>query len=88
MEEKRINLPRVLKDAVHKVHAGKRQSLTLPCLIMKIAHSNRIHQRPGDEMFHIPRAARTSSKASNTTASRLELCRAVVTPGVTRAAQN
>ncbi|MED6141292.1 hypothetical protein PIB30_101901 [Stylosanthes scabra] len=58
MEEKRINLPRVLKDAVHKVHAGKRQSLALPCLIMKIAHSNRIHQRPGDEMFHIPRAAR------------------------------
>ncbi|MED6129171.1 hypothetical protein PIB30_105253 [Stylosanthes scabra] len=58
MEEKRINLPRVLKDAVHKVHAGKRQSLALPCLIMKIAHSNRIPQRPGDEMFHIPRAAR------------------------------
>ncbi|MED6117637.1 hypothetical protein PIB30_111723, partial [Stylosanthes scabra] len=58
MEEKRINLPRVLKDAVHKVHTGKRQSLALPCLIMKIAHSNRIHQRPGDEMFHIPRAAR------------------------------
>ncbi|MED6190817.1 hypothetical protein PIB30_109693, partial [Stylosanthes scabra] len=58
MEEKRINLPRVLKDAVHKVHAGKRQSLALPCLIMKIAHSNRIHQRPSDEMFHIPRAAR------------------------------
>ncbi|MED6153319.1 hypothetical protein PIB30_100719, partial [Stylosanthes scabra] len=58
MEEKRINLPRVLKDAVHKVHAGKRQSLALPCLIMKIAHSNRIHQWLGDEMFHIPRAAR------------------------------
>ncbi|MED6164791.1 hypothetical protein PIB30_093559 [Stylosanthes scabra] len=58
MEEKRINLPRVLKDAVHKVHAGKRQSLALPCLIMKIAHSNRIPQWPGDEMFYIPRAAR------------------------------
>ncbi|MED6116958.1 hypothetical protein PIB30_105283 [Stylosanthes scabra] len=57
MGEKKINLPRVLKDAVHKVHAGKRQSLALPCLIMKIAHSNRIQQRPGDEMFHIPRAA-------------------------------
>ncbi|MED6140306.1 hypothetical protein PIB30_091892 [Stylosanthes scabra] len=58
MEEKKINLPRVLKDAVYKVHAGKRQSLALPCLIMKIVHSNRIQQRPGDEMFHIPRAAR------------------------------
>ncbi|MED6175297.1 hypothetical protein PIB30_077091 [Stylosanthes scabra] len=58
MEEKRINLPRVLKDAVHKVHAGKCQSLALPCLIMKIAHSNRIPQWPSDEMFHIPRAAR------------------------------
>ncbi|MED6113115.1 hypothetical protein PIB30_067881 [Stylosanthes scabra] len=58
MEEKKINLPWVLKDAVHKVHAGKRQSLALPCLIMKMAHSNRIPQRPGDEMFHIPRAAR------------------------------
>ncbi|MED6127008.1 hypothetical protein PIB30_083948 [Stylosanthes scabra] len=57
MEEKKINLPRVLKDAVHKVHAGKRQSLALPCLIMKIAHSNRIQQWPGDEMFYIPRAA-------------------------------
>ncbi|MED6224370.1 hypothetical protein PIB30_083285 [Stylosanthes scabra] len=57
MEEKRINLPQVLKDAVYKVHAGKRQSLALPCLIMKIAHSNRIQQQPGDEMFHIPRAA-------------------------------
>ncbi|MED6199912.1 hypothetical protein PIB30_080263 [Stylosanthes scabra] len=58
MEEKKINLPRVLKDAVHKVHSGKRQSLALPCLIMKISHSNRIPQCPGDEMFHIPRAAR------------------------------
>ncbi|MED6189715.1 hypothetical protein PIB30_098712, partial [Stylosanthes scabra] len=58
MEEERIILPRVLKDAVHKVHAGKHQSLALPCLIMKIAHSNRIPQRPGDEMFHMPRAAR------------------------------
>ncbi|MED6135810.1 hypothetical protein PIB30_050113 [Stylosanthes scabra] len=58
MEEKRILLMRVLKDAVHKVHAGKRQSLALPCLIMKIAHSNRLPQWPGDEMFHIPRAAR------------------------------
>ncbi|MED6201225.1 hypothetical protein PIB30_092813 [Stylosanthes scabra] len=46
MEENRINLPQILKDAVHKVHAGKRQSLALPCLIMKIAHSNRISQRP------------------------------------------
>ncbi|MED6177029.1 hypothetical protein PIB30_093881 [Stylosanthes scabra] len=45
-------------DAVHKVHAGKRQSLALPCLIMKIAHSNRIPQRPGDDIFQIPRAAR------------------------------
>ncbi|MED6188792.1 hypothetical protein PIB30_089292 [Stylosanthes scabra] len=58
MEEKKINLPWVLKDAVHKVHAGKRQSLALPCLIMKIAHNNRVPQRPGDEMFHISRAAR------------------------------
>ncbi|MED6177021.1 hypothetical protein PIB30_093824 [Stylosanthes scabra] len=58
MKEKQINLQRVLKDAVHKVHAGKRQSLALPCLIMKIAHSNHIPQRPSDEMFHIPRAAR------------------------------
>ncbi|MED6223227.1 hypothetical protein PIB30_071898 [Stylosanthes scabra] len=58
MEEKRIILPRVLKDAVHKVHVGKRQSLALPFLIMKIAHSNGIPQWPGDEMFHIPRAAR------------------------------
>ncbi|MED6176311.1 hypothetical protein PIB30_086913, partial [Stylosanthes scabra] len=51
MEEKKINLLWVLKDAMHKVHAGKRQSLALPCLIMKIAHSNRIPKRPGDEMF-------------------------------------
>ncbi|MED6116321.1 hypothetical protein PIB30_099234 [Stylosanthes scabra] len=58
MEEKKIILLWVLKDAVQKVHAGKRQSLALPCLIMKIAHSNRIPQRPGNEMFHIPRAAR------------------------------
>ncbi|MED6140772.1 hypothetical protein PIB30_096695 [Stylosanthes scabra] len=94
MEEKKINLPRVLKDAVHKVHAGKHRSLALPCLIMKITHSNRIPQRTGDEMFHIPRAARyipygdwddTSSETSNTTASTgLGLCRAVVTPGATR----
>ncbi|MED6138910.1 hypothetical protein PIB30_078992, partial [Stylosanthes scabra] len=46
MEEKKINLLRVLKDAMHKVHTGKCQSLALPYLIMKIAHSNRIPKRP------------------------------------------
>ncbi|MED6128518.1 hypothetical protein PIB30_098678 [Stylosanthes scabra] len=58
MEEKKINLLQVIKDAMHKVHVGKRQSLALPCLIMKIAHSNRIPKRLGDEMFQVPRAAR------------------------------
>ncbi|MED6179259.1 hypothetical protein PIB30_115501 [Stylosanthes scabra] len=56
IEERIVNLPKLMVKAMDKAPSSKRQLLPFPRFIMKWAEKYEVPQHPGDDIIHVKAA--------------------------------